>query len=52
MPNTRDPEPRARPISERAERLALALRESIDKSKGLIEDVDRLLKRSRTNHDD
>jgi hypothetical protein len=51
MPNARDTDPAARPMSERAEKLARVLRETIEKSKGLIEDADRLLKRSRKGDD-
>ncbi len=38
-------------MSERAEKLARVLRETIEKSKRLIEDTDRLLKRSRKERD-
>jgi hypothetical protein len=51
MPDARDTDPAARPMSERAEKLARVLRETIEKSKGLIEDADRLLKRSREEGD-
>jgi hypothetical protein len=51
LPDARKPDPPARPMSERAEKLARVLRETIEKSKGLIEDADRLLKRSREKRD-
>jgi hypothetical protein len=38
-------------MSERAEKLARALREALEKSKKLIEDADQLLKRSREERD-
>jgi hypothetical protein len=51
LPDARNPDPPVRPLSERAEKLARALRETIEKNRGLIEDADRLLKRSREARD-
>ncbi len=51
LPDARNHDPPPRPMSERAEKLARVLRETIEKSKGLIEDADRLLKRSRKERD-